>query len=1098
MEVMTMKKWLVAMLAFLLCLLVVPALAETSGTCGAEGDGNNLVWVLDDAGTLTISGTGWMRDYSHTIDTVHYTDPTPWGRDVRQVIVEPGVANIGNGAFYSCSALTSVTLPEGVTSIGELAFCFCSSLISITLPESVTSIGHDAFYNCSSLTSISIPDGLTSIDDNVFSGCKNLMSITLPDSVTSIGMHAFWMCSKIAITLPDGVTSIGNQALSGTWIAHLGSDTARLISERGDSFVDPLYPGIYLKYTFLNNQLNGLTVTRADRGIENVVLPDGVTSIGDEVFKECSSLTSISIPEGLLSIGNYAFQNCISLMSITPPEGLSSIGNYAFQNCRSLTSITLRNGLTSIGSYAFADCSSLMSISIPEGVTSISYCAFPNCSSMTSITLPESVTNIGGSAFSGCSSLTSITLPEGLTSIGTSAFSGCSTLASITLPEGLTIIDYYTFSNCNGLVSITLPESVTAIGGAAFSNCSSLTSITLPESLTSIYERTFTGCSSLTSITLPKGVTSIDSSAFENCSSLTSIVVDRANSAYMSIDGILYNKDGTELIRCPAGKKGIVNIPVGVTGTGLAAFANCSSLTSITLPEGLTNIGNHTFQNCSSLTTVTLREGVTNIGEYAFYNCSSLISITLPEGVTSIGDSAFDNCSKLSKIVIPNSAQTFGNWVIPFNLPHVIVYCYKSSSADAWATGQNYDIVYLDNSDIESIRTVTLPEDFRLALEEPQELAVSVFPDYDHPTLTLTSSDPETVSVENGMVTAHKIGTATITASVNSVSDSVTITTYIPAASFAFELPEVWTVANQGVQLTLTDFEPENASAYLTWSSSNTSTASVDTSGYVTTYEVGEATITAASERGVSRTCVVHACYPVSDVELHSPLAELRIGQSVALIANVTMLDQHCANQLVTFSSTDESLASVNPRGEVLGVGAGSVTITATADNGVSASVTLEITSACETHVPEADPEVAPTCTKSGLTAGSHCAICGEVLETQTEIPALGHNWSITSYTWSEEDSVVITCHICSRDASHTYEETLNTLILPEALTRIEEEAFSDTNCQALVLSENCESIGSRAFANCRQLVCVLVSSEDVEIAEDAFEGCGDVSVVQR
>ena len=715
------------------------------------------------------------------------------------------------------------------------------------------------------------------------------------------------------------------------------------------------------------------------------------------------------------------------------------------------------------------------------------------------------------------------------------------------------------------------------------------------------------------------------------------------------------NNNGTYISTAPWGAdiKQVILEP-GVTNVGGYAFYGCSSLSSITLPEGLTSINYYAFYNCSHLTSITLPEGLMSIGDYAFSGCSSLTSITLPEGVTSIGNSAFYNCNRLSKIVIPQSVETFGDQIFNrYDSYSGTVYCYEFSGADAWATKLRYKKIYLDNiEDIDSIRTITLPANFRLALEESRTLTVNVFPDYDRPTVTWTSSDPDTVSVENGVVTAHKVGTATITATVGSVSDSVVIRAIIPATTFAFELPDVYVVAKQGTQLVLTDFEPEGAEATITWKSSDTATASINASGYVTTYKIGDATITATSERGISRTCVVHACYPVTAVELLSPLEKLVIGQSVALTANVTMRDQQCVNQLVTFTSSDESVAIVDARGEVLGVGRGSVTITAAAASGVSASVTLEVVPECETHTPEADPEVAPTCTEPGFTAGSHCAACGEVLEPQTEIPALGHDWgeaayawaedfsavtatrvcrrddshmetetaaavgetvvfpdcvsdgemtytssefenpafeaqtttatipalghdwgeatyiwsinysrcaahrscardpkhtetetarstletiiaptcedsgvgiyraafegegfeaqritveleplehdwSITSYAWSEEDGAVIASHTCANDASHVQQETLSTLKLPEALTMIEEEAFAGSDCQAVILPEGCESVGSRAFADCKRLVCVL-AGVDVQIAADAFEGCGEVGVIRK
>ena len=459
-------------------------------------------------------------------------------------------------------------------------------------------------------------------------------------------------------------------------------------------------------YGFANNE----TITSFDE----FKFFTGVTSIGDDAFQSCSSLTSITIPESVTSIGDYAFDGCSRLTSITIPEGVTSIGNYAFHFCTRLTSITIPEGVTSIGKWAFYECSSLSSINIPEGVTSIGEWAFRFCSRLTSITIPESVTSIGNGAFDYCffakdafinlSALTnsdnwdaiigeeetseglliknnaavkcrtwatSITIPDGVTSIGEGTFSGCSSLTSITIPEGVTSIGYRAFYGCSSLTSITIPEGVTSIGGSAFAGCSGLTSITIPESVTSIGNGLFSGCSRLTSITIPEGVTSIGVNAFSGCSSLTSITIpesvtsigDYAFSGCSSLTSITIPEGVTSIGNGAfSGCSGLtsITIPEGVTSIGERAFDGCSSLTSITIPESVMSIGNKAFYDCSSLTSITIPEGVTSIGEWAFYGCSSLTSIIIPEGVTSIGKATFWGCSSLTSINIPEGVTSIG------------------------------------------------------------------------------------------------------------------------------------------------------------------------------------------------------------------------------------------------------------------------------------------------------------------------------------------------------------------------------------------------------------------------------------------------------
>ena len=209
------------------------------------------------------------------------------------------------------------------------------------------------------------------------------------------------------------------------------------------------------------------------------------------------------------------------------------------------------------------------------------------------------------------------------------------------------------FRDCS-LTSVTIPNSVTSIGNYAFADCSRLTSVTIPNSVTSIGNGVFMGCSSLTSVTIPNSVTSIGNDVFERCRGLENIYVEPENTNYASIDGILYSRDATILIKVPA-KKINVTIPNSVTSIGDFAFELCRGLTSVTIPNSVTSIGNGVFKGCSSLTSVTIPNSVTSIGDSAFEGCSGLTSVTIPNSVTSIGYSAFEYCSGLTSVTIPNS-----------------------------------------------------------------------------------------------------------------------------------------------------------------------------------------------------------------------------------------------------------------------------------------------------------------------------------------------------------------------------------------------------------------------------------------------------------
>ncbi len=279
----------------------------------------------------------------------------------------------------------------------------------------------EAFRGCRGLISITLPDGLTHIGDNAFLGCYNLPAITLPDSLTHIGEGAFSDCRKLTdITLPASLTHIGDGAFVITGIRNVISHSPFFTFSDG---------------CLIGKQNHKLIAFFSDQ--EHIVLPDGLTHIGDLAFFECEKLTAITLPNGLTHIGDRAFLGCIKLTDITLPVGLTHIGDSAFLRCEKLTDITLPVGLTHIGDWAFSGCGNLTSIALPTSLTHIGNWAFMLCNNLTSIALPTSLTHIGDGAFLFCINLTTIILSASLTHIGDRLFGGCYNLSHIYIPNGM-------------------------------------------------------------------------------------------------------------------------------------------------------------------------------------------------------------------------------------------------------------------------------------------------------------------------------------------------------------------------------------------------------------------------------------------------------------------------------------------------------------------------------------------------------------------------------------------------------------------------------------------------------------------------------------
>jgi hypothetical protein len=666
------------------------------------GDGYSYyIRQLAYTGTLTVSGTGAMTDFANSASA-------PWydlADNIQAIVLGEGVTSVGANAFDGYSAVTSLTVLN--------AQCDLSNLKSTGNGREMTVYGHDgstaqtyaktydyrfetflvegeqgqlhwsldrrtgvltvsgqgamADYETpwwrysDAITSLVVEEGVTYIGASTFESCWNLKSVTIANTVTAIGEYAFAWCNRLTdVTMPENVT-LGTQVFYSTpWLARLEADD--------NGFV--VYHGILLAY----------------RGsAEDVVIPDGVTSIVGGVFSDSEDLRirTVTIPGSVKTIGDYAFDWCTSLTRVEMGEGVESIGSNAFYGCCSLETVVLPTTITYIGTDAFrytpwldnlpgddngfvVIANVLMAykgqggaITIPNGVTIISSEVFADNKTITSVVMPDSVTELGGLAFSWCTKLTSVTLSKNLTYIGSSAFSNCSRLTSIELPEGLKAIYGSAFYGCRSLTTITIPDSVEWIGEGSFANCVALTSVKLPEGITDIVYALFKNCTSLASVDIPQSVVSIDQGAFAD-SGLTEI-----------------------------------SIPSGVTTIEYSVFEGCTSLASVSLPSGVTSIQYSAFADCTSLTTLDIPDTVTRIEGDAFAG-SGLTSVTLPASVSAIGNNAFAT-STLQSIFLENAQCLLSGSETTLGDPAVTtIYAAADSTAKTYADIFGYKFVVWD------------------------------------------------------------------------------------------------------------------------------------------------------------------------------------------------------------------------------------------------------------------------------------------------------------------------------------------------------------------------------------------------------------------
>ncbi len=727
---------------------VVPAGHNyVGGACTACGEyviSDGLEFRSNGDGTCTLVGIGNCTDKAIVIPSTVGEDSVTSIADgalrdelgITSLVIPDSVTSIGQYAFYGCYNLIGAVIGEGVTSIGTRAFQYCMRLVEVvnkseliveagetsngylalytidvhdgTLKGAVNQNGYlfytandvnylidyvgeetelslpasyngesyvlkgNAFYGNTLITDVTMTGGITEIGSQVFTGCTSLEEVVICDSVTRLDASVFYNSTNLkSVTLGNGITEI-----------------PRHMFYLCTSLTELEIPGSVNKI--------GAEAFR-ESGIKNITIPDSVTSMLYDVFKDCTKLESVVIGDGLSIIYGGTFSGCVSLESVTVGSGVNQFGGNVdfgwgnvFEGCTSIkevyihsieewckisfwdeqsnplyhsenlyvigqtepvTELIIPGAVGYVRMYTFP-CKGITSAIISEGVKSIYGSAFAN-SGLVSISLPSTLTTIGAWAFEDCTSLKSIEIPEGISMIDTGVFYGCTSLTDVKLPSILTLIEDYAFEACTALQSIKLPDGLKTICDSVFAGCTALAEIKLNEGLTEIGQSVFEGCSSLTEIVIPEGISNIPYGAFSDCTSLRSITIPSSvttirggfSSCYRLVEVI--NKSDIEITVGASNNGGVAYYAIEVHD-GESKIATYGDYLFYTTEDGT----NYLIGYVGDSTELILPENYNGesyaIREYAFYKNEKITNVVIPSAVTKIGKYAFVSCRSLT------------------------------------------------------------------------------------------------------------------------------------------------------------------------------------------------------------------------------------------------------------------------------------------------------------------------------------------------------------------------------------------------------------------------------------------------------------------
>jgi len=708
-----LKNQLLRSIVLLGLLLVLPVWGGAEAATASGSCGSNLRWTLDDAGLLTITGSGSMGSYSRS--------SVPWASyrgQIKAVEVGDGVTTISADAFYECDQIKTIRLPETLTAIGNHAFGFCQKLDGITIPAGVKTIPEGAFWACSKLKEVNLPDGLTRIGKDAFYSCRLLRTVDIPETVTSLGENAFWDCYTLqTVTIPEGVTEIPEDLFLGC------------------------------------------------QELTHVTLPPVITSIGSGAFAYCYALEELDLPDTVHSLGDTSFYLCYALEELTIPGSVSFIDRACFSTS-GLKSVHFTGAAPEVGGYPFADVTATVFYPADDptwtedvqeemsgdlawfawgagGVEAsgacgdeLEWCVAGDVLTISGsglmedytgsrpapwyrlgdfirhIEIGEGVTGIGDNAFSGLNGVARVELPATLETIGAKAFAAC----------GIRQLQFYgdaPFFAEDAFSGRTGPELHYPAGGAGWDSVAGqgyggTLSWTAYDSCGDSHSfltwtvKTAPGCESCgveTSVCADCGVESrrtvpAAGHRFEDSEAIDPACTERGYTKHTCADcGEFYmddyvpaeghswdsgNANSWETVytclvcgerrveysisgSCGSGVRWRLDSSDTLTISGSGAMSSgCpwksykDQIKRVVIESGVTSIGAEAFWECGSIESIEIPDTVRSIGMQAFVWCRSLRSVVVPEGVTAIHESTFWGCESLEELVLPSTLKTIG------------------------------------------------------------------------------------------------------------------------------------------------------------------------------------------------------------------------------------------------------------------------------------------------------------------------------------------------------------------------------------------------------------------------------------------------------